>query len=95
MKRLEAAIRLLCTKLFQRGIFRCGSKGEVGSIASHLARFHGLQDFILGIQSVVVDIVFSHRPIHIVMGGAALGAVCFINNHCKVLVAQISNTIND
>jgi hypothetical protein len=50
VKWLEGAIRLQLAEFLQRGTIWCGGKGEIGGVATHLARAHGLQAQVLGVD---------------------------------------------
>lgn len=50
VKWLEGAIRLQLAEFLQRGAIWCVGKGEIGGVATHLARADGLQAQVLGVD---------------------------------------------
>ena len=94
MEGFKAFAVWLCLPNFSR-VMGLGVAVKVGRRRyPHLTRLHALKNQVLRIQLFFIGLA-AHGTVHVVMGGAALGAVGLVDDYGEALVAQVGDAVHD
>ena len=94
MEGMEFSFAVLASETLKSFPFRCGGKGEIRAVATHLTLLYHFIQQCINIASISVGILL-YSSVQFASSNTALRAVRLINNDSKVMVAYIADCVAD